>query len=253
MEIEGVFDEIMKITVNGIESIDGKREWRKKKWETPPGVFDVSTYRGKTIEKASIGRVSLKAERVTVDTGETINQMLIEGLQLNIFASNPRLPVGMFNLEKRVTSSESLGGYVSILPLKDNDELVGGIKNAFSSTVEKYGKDEVQVLKDYGELWKGLDWPLKGEKEIGVKIIGDESELDFVTDMMMLMVKAYLDCISMSKDVAFGKDDEERMFSLRLRLTEFLLIKDASAQMCFKNGVPMETLSTTFLPPVVKF
>lgn len=253
MEIESVFSELMKTTMNGIESIDGEKEWKKKKWETPPGVFDVSTYRGKTIEKASIARVSLKANNVTLDSGETINQMLIDGCQLNIFPSNPRLPVGMFNLEKRVLSSERLGGYISILPMKDDDELIGSIKSIFSSTVKKHGKDELQVLKDYGELWKELDWPLKGEKGIGMKIAGEENELNFVKDMMMTMVKEYFECICISKDVEVSQDDMNLMFSLRYKLTEFILIKDASAQVCLKNGVPMETLTTIFLPPIVRF
>lgn len=253
MEIEGVFSELMKTTINGIESVDGEGEWKKQKWETPPGIFEVSTYRGKTIEKASIGRVSLKTNRVTLESGKTINQMLIDGYQLNIFPSNPRLPVGMFNLEKRVISSDSLGGYISILPMKDNDELLSSIKNVFSSMLKKHGKDELQVLKGYGELWKELDWPFKGEKGIGMKIAGEENELNFVKDMIMAMVKEYLECINLSKDVAFSKDDVQLMFSLRFKLTEFLLIKDVSAQLCFKNGVPMETLTTTFLPPVVRF
>jgi len=253
MEIEGVFSELMKTMINGIESIDGEKEWKKKKWETPPGVFNVSTYRGKTIEKASIGMVNLKTNKITLESGETINQMLIDGCQMNIFPSNPRLPVGMFNLEKRVISSDSLGGYISILPMKDNDELIGNIKDVFSSTLQKHGKNELHVLKDYGELWKGLDWPFKGEKGIGMKIAGEENELNFVKDMMLTMVKEYLACISRSKDVEFSQDDEKLMFSLRFQLTEFLLIKDASAQFCLKNGVPMETLTTTFLPPVVRF
>jgi len=250
MEMEAIFSEIIKTATGGIESIDGKRKWDKKKWETPPGIFDISTYRGETVEKASFARISLEVNRVITVPGEKLALKSLEGCQVNIFPSNPSLPAGMFNLEKREMATDRLGGYISIFPMKENDKISGSLHDVFSSVLKKHGKDRSQVLKEYGELWQYLDWPFKGEKGIGMKISCGKEDLKTISDSVILMVKEYLNCIGRSKDIKFHDDEKERMFSFRLKLAEFVLLKDPSSKFCFANGVPLEALTSMILPPV---
>ena len=250
MEVEGIFSEIIKTATSGIESIDGKRKWDRKKWETPPGIFDISIYRGEALEKASIARVSLVVNRVITGPGEKLALKKLEGCQINIFPSNPLLPAGMFNLEKREMATDRLGGYISIFPMKENDKISENLQETFSSALKKHGKDKSQVLKEYGELWQDLDWQFKGERGIGMKISGGKEDLKAISDSVILMIKEYLDCIGRAKDIKFSDDEKERMFSFRLKLTEFILLKDPSTKFCFANGVSLETLTSMILPPV---
>src|SRR3989337_1007546 len=98
MENEGIFSELIKTAVNGVESIEGKCEWKRKKWETEPGVFDISVYRGRVIEKASVAGISLEVKSAISGPEGTLNITRLNGCQINVFPSNPVLPVAMFNL-----------------------------------------------------------------------------------------------------------------------------------------------------------
>ena len=250
MKMETIFSEIIKTATGGIENIDGKRKWDRKKWETPPGIFDISTYRGEAVEKASLARVSLEINKIVTGTGGKPAIKRLDGCQFNIFPANPSLPPGMFNLEKRKMATDRLGGYISIFPMKENDKISGNLHDVFVSVLKKQGKDKSQVLKEYGELWQDLDWPFKGERGIGMKIFCGKEELQSVSDLLILMMKEYLNCIAQAKDDRCSEDDKERMFSFRLKLAEFVLLKDPSSKFCFANGVPLEALTSMILPPV---
>jgi len=108
-------------------------------------------------------------------------------------------------------------------------------------------------LKEYGVLWQDIDWQFRGEKGIGMKISGDDTNIDNMKNAVIYLFKSCLDCIAKKKDMKFTEDDEKNMFSFRFRLSEFILVKDSSTKICFEKGVPLETLSPMILPPVVRF
>src|SRR3989337_2174455 len=123
MDIETIYSEIRKTAVTEIEKIDGKKGWERNKWTPEPGTFYISVFRGNAIEKESIARISLEVKRVVEGPGETLNITRLDGLQVNLFPSNPLLPIALFNLERRqLAGGIRLGGYISIFPMKDRDE-----------------------------------------------------------------------------------------------------------------------------------
>jgi len=254
MDIEKIYSEIRKTAVTEIEKIDGKKGWERNKWTPEPGTFYISVFRGNAIEKASIARISLEVKRVVEGPGETLNITRLDGLQVNLFPSNPLLPIALFNLERRqLTGGIRLGGYISIFQMKDCDEITKGIKKAFSSVVKSTGKSKDQVLKEYGDIWQDLDWQFKGEKGIGMKISGDDTNLDNMKNAVIYLLKSCLDCVAEKKDSSFSEENENLMFSFRFKLSEFILVKDPSTKICFEKGVRLETLSSMILPPVVRF
>ena len=254
MDISTTYSTIRESAVGEIEKIDGPKAWFKNTWAADIGVFDISVFRGRAIEKASIARISLEVKKADEGPGEAPDIVRLEGLQVNIYPANPLLPVALLNLERRqLASGIRLGGYLSIFPMKEDDEITGPAQEAFSSIVQSTGKSKEQALKDYGELWQELDWQCKGEKGIGIKISGDDTTLDTMKNAFISVVKNFFVTVAEKKDLRFSAGDEKNMFSFRFKLAEFILVKDPSTKFCFKNGVKLETLSSMILPPVVKF
>jgi coproporphyrinogen III oxidase len=254
MDIDKIYSEIRNCAAGEIEKIDGKKEWLRNTWTPEIGTFDISLFRGTALEKASIARVSLDVKKAAGSSGETFTSMHVDGLQVNIYPAHPLLPVALLNLERRqLASGIRLGGYISIFPMNGNEEMTGRIKEAFSSIVKSMGQSTQQALKDYGEMWRELDWPFKGEKGIGIKISGDGTNLDTMKTAVVSMLKNFLKTVAEKKDVRFSEEDEKNMFSFRFKLSEFILVKDLSTKISIEKGVQLETLSSMILPPVVKF
>jgi len=255
MDVEKLFSEFTDAMANGVEAIDGKKAWEQKQFKMSSGSFEITSFRGNWIEKASIGRIKLKVEKIIQGPGDKVSPMNLNSLQLNIFPSNPLLPVGLFNVENRmgIKGADKLGGYFSIFPMKDEEAITGNIKKLFFSKIKSHGKASSKLLKDYGELWQWLDWPYKGENGIGMKINAEENEVPFVKDMVMSVLKEYLDCISKLKDIDFNKEDGDVMFSFRYKLAEFVFMKDPSTKFCFEKGVPLDILTSMIFPPTVRF
>jgi len=254
MDIEKIYSEIRNSAVCEIEKIDGKKEWLRNTWTPEIGTFDISVFRGTAIEKASIARISLDVKKVVGGSGETFTSMHVDGLHVNIYPANPLLPVALLNLERRqLASGIRLGGYISIFPMKENKEMTGRIQEAFSSIVKNMGQSTEQALKNYSEIWRELDWQCKGERGIGIKISGDDTNLDTIKIAVISMLKSFLNTVAEKKDMRFSKEDEKNMFSFRFKLSEFILVKDPSAKISIEKGVQLETLSSMILPPVVRF
>ena len=254
MDIEKIYSGISDSAVCEIEKIDGKKKWLRNKWTPDIGTFDISVFRGEAIEKAAIARISLEVNKVVEGPVEKHNIMRLDGLQVNIYPANPLLPIALLNLERRqLASGIRLGGYISIFPMKENEEITGRIKEAFSLIVKNMGKSKEQALKEYNEIWRELDWQFKGEKGIGIKISGDDTDLDTMKIAVISMLASFLNTVAEKKDVRFSEKDEKNMFSFRFKLSEFILVKDLSTKISLEKGVKLETLSSMILPPVVRF
>ncbi len=255
MDMEEKFGKMRSVTQEMASAIDGGREWEEKKWNVEEGSFNISIIRGESVQKASIGRIRLSVDKkITGPGNEVVNPMKLNSCQLNVYPSNPLLPVAYLNLENRVIEDESdtLGGYLSIFPMKDEGEIINPLRDIVDSKISQYGKDKNEVMRAYDAMWQDLDWEFKGEKGIGMKIKADKDDAEFVFDMLLSLLEGFFDCLSKFNDRHFNAEDEERMYLFRYRITEFIILKDASSKFVFGKGLPLETISSMILPPVVK-
>lgn len=256
MDMEAKFLEIRESAEKHISGIDGSGKWEEKNWKIEEGAFNISILKGNAVEKASIGRIRLTVDRkITGPGNEVVNPMKLNSCQLNIYPSNPVLPVVFFNLENRVIDggSDTLGGYLSIFPMKDDAEIIKPLRDVFDSKIKEYGKDKNEMKIAYDSMWRDLDWPFKGGKGVGMKIKAGKGDSGFVCDMLLLLLDNYFNCFPKFKGKKYSAEDENRMFLFRYRISEFIILKDASSKFVFSKGLPLETISYMILPPVVRF
>ena len=119
--------------------------------------------------------------------------------------------------------------------------------------MKEYGKDKSEMKSAYDSMWQDLDWPFKGEKGVGMKIKAGKEDSGFVCDMLLSLLDKFFDCLSRFKDKKYSAEDEDTMFLFRYRISEFIILKDASSKFVFSKGLPLETISSMILPPVVRF
>lgn len=246
MDVLKFFQKYENNILDRLKALKFIQDIKRKSWENHLGKFSNTMGRGAVLEKVSISQMSITLKRDK-------REFTINVIDANIYPQSPLIPVAHFDIENRITDKRYLRGILDLLPAVPIEEDLNFVREKMRNLATINGKDYNRLREGLHNLYKMDHWERGLGAEVGMRFDSTEDEIEFIQNASEAIVDAYCKIVEKRKDEEPTEADYEVMFEKRARWVDYALFKDKAVETAVKDGVPIEWLTSTVMPPVLKY
>jgi coproporphyrinogen III oxidase len=248
MNMEEFHGEVEEVALEGFKRLNATNQVEHKKWDVPVGSWEVSTVRGKVLEKATLARIQLKTKNPFTD-----EDMQLDVVQAKVYPASPRIPILLFNVENRVTKVDKFAGMLDVVPVAASEEDLHFLGAEIKEVTERYGENFEALNKKVQNIYKMDGWENAVNAGIGIYLDLALEQFDLVRTAGLHWLKSYFTIVEKRAQESYGREDVALMDSVRARILEYYLLDDMSITASLKLGVPLEAMTLGILAPTIRY
>jgi coproporphyrinogen III oxidase len=249
MDMEGYYQEVKEVAVEGFKRLNDTTQVEHKVWEVPVGKWEVSVVRGKVLEKATLSHILLNTKNPL--TGEDTR---FDVVQAKVYPASPKIPVLLFNVENRAGEKEDkFAGMLDVIPVATSEEDLDFLGGGLKKVIEKHGVDHEPLRKKVENIYKMDQWEKGLNAGIGIYLDFAKEQLDVIKDAGFQWLTSYFTVAEKRAKAPFTSEEEALMDSARARIMEYYFLGDMSITIAQKIGVPLEALTLGTIAPTIRY
>ncbi|MCX8043497.1 MAG: hypothetical protein N3B18_05150 [Desulfobacterota bacterium] len=223
--------------INGKDSFEKEQEWEADTWR-----ISVCMSRGKVLEKAGIGQVTMHGGQVEGIPAD------IQLLQPIAWPAHPVAPgfIIMASTSRMQDQPTMIMLYIDLIAQQGSlpDEEKQVLSSALSNVCSQYG----QSIEEMQSMLIGRGMLGARAAECGMLYFFEESDIPFLETAVAEVLSAYRRL--MMRDWGSVVDDARKaMKGARKKILDWMLTEDYGVKIARQNGIPVEIMERYAFPP----
>jgi hypothetical protein len=214
------------------------------------GQADVAVIRGGAIEKASITHMKLNQVQPP-ELDRVIDYMVF---QVEIFPTNPLVPMGHFNTEWGMTGEGPYHMMIDVFPALEDKQTYASAAKAMDGVAERFGIDKKIFRAGLADHYRMGHWEGSLAAEAGCRLMHlGPDRLDLFIASYRTFFEEYCGLLAGLKDKPFTQADVGQKLRRNGRWLEYLTLQDVAIKMGLGVGIPPGVLVELSYPPSAAF
>jgi coproporphyrinogen III oxidase len=230
--------------------VSGGGELVRKTVPFKVGQADVVVIRGGAIEKASI--THMKLNQVQPPQLDQVMDYMV--FQVEVFPSNPLVPMGHFNTEWGMTGQGPYHMMLDLFPAVDDQQMCASARTAMDGVAAVFDLDKQDFRAGLADHYRMAHWDSSLASETGCRLMHlGPDQLDLFIASYHVLFKEYCELLAGSKDRSYTQEDMKQKLRRNGRWLEYLTLQDVAVKMGLGVGIPPGVIVELSYPPSAEF
>jgi coproporphyrinogen III oxidase len=246
--MEAFFKQLNRTALEGFKRFNKTDRVVHKKWKVPSGIWEVNAVRGRILEKATTCRIILNTKNPLTGEDTTFNVF-----QIKIYPANPKIPIMLCNIEKRIAKDDIFAGFLDAVPVAARKEDLKFMQNKVRKITEKHTENYEALRVKLKNMYWMESWQKSLNAEIGIRLELGSAQAALVREAGQTWIESYFEVVEKRKREQFTEKHSALMNAVRARIMEYYLLKDLSVKVAQQLGIPLDALSMAHFAPTIKY